>query len=252
MPDDLSARIERPSLRAVTQPFWQPAFGPPPYQMICAELLMVEFEADRAEIERITPPQFEPADHNRLVAFIGDNFQPPVTMEFHEAAILQPVKFQGRDALTIPYIWVSNDTAMIGGRDIYGMPKMLCDDERLQKVGSEITGTAHRYGNKLFELSMAAMNHCPPEEAPMKPDLVFLRHIPSPDPKRPAIQQVVWTTLSDFGCEICMNGKGWMDVGNPMNSGIDRLAPKSVTNAWYGKFSWVLGEGEILDEREVW
>lgn len=252
MPDDVKPVKTETSLRTACQPFWTPMFGPPPYPMVRAEMLMVEFEADRAEIERITPAPFEPAPHNRLIAFIADNFQPPITMEFHEAAILQPVRFGGREALTIPYIWVSNDTAMIAGRDLYGMSKMLCDHEKLQKVGNEVSGKAHRYGNLLYELSMATHAHCPPTESPLIPEFAFLRHIPSPDPERPALQQLVWASLTDFQCEMCLRGRGWMRVGNPMNSAIDRLAPKAVTGAWYGTFSWVLGDGKILHEQHVW
>ena len=40
-------------------PTWSPPFGTPPFPMLSAELLMVEFEADREEIERITPALLE-------------------------------------------------------------------------------------------------------------------------------------------------------------------------------------------------
>lgn len=238
--------------RTACQPFWMPAFGPPPYPMVCAELLMVEFEADRAEIERITPPPFEPEEHNRLVAFVGDNMQLPITMGFHEAAILQRVRYQGREAITIPYIWVSNDVAMIAGRDLYGMPKMLCDPDTLQKTGSEIVGRASRAGNLLYEVAMTMQAIADPSEAPIIPDFAFVRHIPSPDPEVPALRQLIWATLTDFRCEVCLSGRGHLRIGNPMSSGLDRLAPRAVTGAWYGKFSWVLHHGKILHEEKVW
>lgn len=238
--------------RTVCQPVWTPTFGPPPYPMVCAELLMVEFEADRAEIERITPAPFEPAPHNRLVAFVGDNMQLPITMGFHEAAILQRVFYQGREAITIPYIWVSNDVAMVAGRDLYGMPKMLCDADSLQKSGSEIVGRASRAGNLLYELSMTMQAIAGPTDAPIIPDFAFVRHIPSPDPDVPAWRQLIWTTLTDFKCDICLSGRGFIRLGNPMSSGLDRLAPRAVTGAWYGKFSWVLGDAKILYEDRVW
>ena len=241
-----------PSTRTLCQPFWMPAFGPPPYPMVSAEMLMVEFEADAAEIARITPPPFEPAPHNRLVAFVANNMQLPITTSFHEAAILQRVFYQGREAITIPYIWVSNDTALIAGRDLYGMPKMLCDADTLHKSASEIVGRVSRAGTMMYELGFTMQALADGSAAPIIPDFAFVRHIPSPDPKVPALRQLIWAKLTDFKCELCLTGRGHIRLGNPMSSGLDRLAPGKVTGAWYGKFSWVLDAAEILFEDRVW
>ena len=52
-------RPEMSNQRAQIMPVWSPPFGTPPFPMLSAELLMVQFEADRAEIERITPTPLE-------------------------------------------------------------------------------------------------------------------------------------------------------------------------------------------------
>ena len=108
--------------------------------MLSAELLMVQFEADRAEIERITPAPLVPAGHNRLTAFVGQCSQLSHSLAYHEVAILQEVTYEGRTALTVPYIWTSTDTALLAGRELYGMPKLLCDDEPLHKSANEVVG----------------------------------------------------------------------------------------------------------------
>ena len=116
------------STRAALMALWSPPFGGPPYPMLEAELLLVEFEADSAEIDRITPAPLQRAPHDRLSASVGRCSQLTHSLSYHEVAIVQPVVHEGRQGVTVPYIWTSTDTAMLAGRELYGMPKMICDD----------------------------------------------------------------------------------------------------------------------------
>lgn len=232
-------------------PTWSPPFGGPPYPMISAELLMVEFEADRAEIERITPAPLEPADHNRLMAFVGDCSQLSHSYDYHEVAIVQSVKYKGKSAVTTPYIWTSTDTALLAGRELYGMPKMLCDHEQIQKASNEVTGYLRRNGTDMMALSMNVMGPGDPAEIPLGPTFAFVRHIPSPDPDVPAIQQLVWIELEDFAVQSCWTGKGHIEIQHPLSSGLDRLGIGEITGAWHGTFSWLLPAAKILEQREI-
>lgn len=232
-------------------PNWSPPFGPPPYPMLSAELLMVEFETDRAEIERITPDPLEAADHNRLIAFIGDNSQLSHSLSYHEAAILQPVHYEGKSAITVPYIWTSTDTALIAGRELYGMPKLLCDHGTLAVHANRVAGDAARGGLSMMELSMIIEREGALDELPFGANWTFVRHIPSPDPDWPHLRQLVWAELQDFEMRECWMGKGWARFAHPDSSGLDRIPPERVTRAWYGKFSWTLGWAKILKQWEA-
>lgn len=229
-------------------PVWSPPFGEPPYPMLSAELLMVQFEADRKEIERITPAPLEPADHNRLTAFVGQCTQLSHSLAYHEVAILQEVSYEGRSATTIPYIWTSTDTALVAGRDLYGMPKLLCDDEPLHKAANEIVGRLHRSGTLMLELSMVIDGEAAVETLPLGPHFAMVRHIPSPDPQVPALRQLIWVELEDFACHGAWQGRGHVRVVNPLSSGLARLKPAAVVGAWYGTFAWSLPFAKILWE----
>lgn len=232
-------------------PVWSPPFGGPPFPMISAELLMIEFEADRAEIERITPFPLEPAEHNRLMAFVGNCTQLSHSFGYHEVAIVQQVSYEGKNAVTIPYIWTSTDTALLAGRELYGMPKLLCDHDELRKASNEVTGYLHRNGTEMMSLSMSVMEEGDPSEIPLGANFVFVRHLPSPDPEMPAIQQLVWVELEDFAVNSCWSGKGHIDIRHPLSSGLDRLNPGKITGAWHGNFSWILPAAKILKQWEV-
>lgn len=232
-------------------PVWSPPFGGPPYPMLSAELLMVQFEADRGEIERITPEPLHPANHNRLTAFVGRCSQLSHSLAYHEVAVLQEVTYEGRSAITIPYIWTSTDTAMVAGRDLYGMPKLMCDEDILHKSGNEIVGRLHRSGTLMLELSMVIDEPGEVASLPIGPNFAMVRHIPSPDPDVPALRQLIWVTLEEFECQSVWQGRGSIRVVNPLSSGLARLKPAGATAAWHGSFSWLLPHAKILWERRV-
>ena len=237
--------------RTAVMPVWNPPFGPPPYPMLSAELVMVQFEADRAEIERITPAPLQPADHSRLTAFVGRCSQLSHSLAYHEVAVLQEVSYEGRTALTIPYIWTSTDTALVAGRDLYGMPKLLCDHDELHKHANEVVGRLSRGGVRMLELGMVIESPADPAALPIGPAFAMVRHVPSPDPEVPAWRQLIWVELTDFRLHSAWQGRGHVQVANPLGSGLLALRPGAVRGGWYGTFSWELPVAKILWEDRV-
>jgi acetoacetate decarboxylase len=234
--------------RGLLMPVWSTPFGTAPYPMLKAELLLVEFEVDPVELRRITPAPLEPASHNRVSAFVGRCSQLSHSLSYHEVAIVQPVSHQGRAAVTVPYIWTSTDTALLAGREIYGMPKMLCDDDSIRKSGNELAGYLRRNGNLMLELSMVLDRPAGIETLPFGPEFTFVRHVPSPDPDWPDLKQLLWISLQQFRMHWCWSGRGHVRMHHPFSSGLGRLEPGAVTGAWYGEFSWILPWAKVLKE----
>lgn len=234
--------------RGLLMPTWSPPFGRPPYPMLSAELLLVEFEADPAELARITPSPLKPVAHNRLCAFVANCSQLSHSLRYHEVAIVQPVSYEGREGVTVPYIWTSTDTALLAGRELYGMPKMLCDDDRLHKNGNEVTGYLRRNGHLMLEMSMSIEGAATLEEIPFSSEFAFVRHIPTPDPQWPDRKQLLWISLENFQMKDCWHGRGYLRMHHPFSSGLQALAGGVVTGAWYGNFSWLLPWAKVLKE----
>jgi len=234
--------------RGTLMPVWSPPFGTAPFPMLKAELLLVEFEADPDEIRRITPAPLKPASHNRLSAFVGRCSQLTHSLSYHEVAIVQPVEYEGRQGVTVPYIWTSTDTALLAGRELYGMPKMICDDDSIRKYGNELAGYLRRNGNLMLELSMAIDGEGDVATLPFGADFTFVRHLPSPDPEWPDTKQLLWLTLGDFRMHWLWKGRGHIRIHHPFSSGLGALNPGKVTGAWYGEFSWMLPWAKILKE----
>ena len=244
------AKHNRP---ASVMPIWTPPFGQPPYPMERAEMLSIEFEADRKEIERITPEPFKPAKHNRLKAFFADNRQPPVSFEFHEGGIVQEVSFEGEKAFTIPYIYVSDDLAMLAGRELYGMTKLLCDKDKLRVHANQIFGELARDGVTMMEGSMVAEREAAPEEFPFDGSPFALqRHVPSIEPDGPSLRQVIWAEITELAApERCWFGNAHLEIRHPLISGLKRLEPIKPLYGTYGVYSWMLNWGKVVHQEEV-
>lgn len=232
-------------------PTWSPPFAPGPYVMESWEGVLVEFEVPREQIEYLTPAPLQPAAHNRLFAAVVDACQLPHSMFYHEALILQEASFNGVKGFHIPYIWTSTDTALLAGRELYGMPKMMCDHGKLEIFGNEIFGDLKRHGKTMMETAVIIDEKATIDDLPDLSSWLMVRHIPTPDPAYPARRQVVHATVSDFKIDSLWKGRGWLRTGYPSSSGLHRLSCDRPLRGIYGKFRWILHHGKILDEVET-
>lgn len=230
-------------------PTWSPPYAPGPYFMEKFQAVIVELEVPRAEIEYMTPAPLKPAEHQRVYAVIMDGSQPPHSLHYHEALICHEVEFNGHRGMHIPYIWTSTDTATFAGREIYGMPKLVCDDGRVEIHANEVYGKLEKYGRTMMEVACVIDQKQSTFELPFN-RWMMLRHIPSPDPAVPARRQVVYVETADFQLDFLWKGRGWARMGYPGTSAIHRIPTDKVTGAWYGNFRFILGDAKILEEIE--
>lgn len=231
-------------------PTWSPPYAPGPYFMEKYHAIMVELEIPREEIEFMTPEPLRPADHNRVIAIIMDGSQPPHSLHYHEALICHEVEFQGKKGMHIPYIWTSTDTATLVGREIFGMPKLLCDDDHIAIHANEVYGKLEKYGRNMMEVAVVIDQKASLEELPALNSWIMMRHVASPDPDVPARRQIVHAQTADFKMDFCWKGRGWARMGYPGTSRIDRIPTNNVSRAWYGNFTFVLNPAKILDDVE--
>lgn len=239
--------------RQVVMPVWSSPLGQPPHPMERAEMMFVECRADRAELRRITPSLCEPADDDTVLVFFANNRQPPNSLRFSECGIIQQVRWQNQPARTMPYLWVTDDLAMLGGRELFGMPKLLMDDLPLQVHANELSGRVARRGVTLLECSMVLERAAQASELPL-PELpsVYERHVPNPDPAGASLRQLIRVQVTDRQlCGPCWFGRGHVEVHHPLGSGLNRLQLAATGRAWYATFQWQLPHGEIVAEAKV-
>ena len=234
----------------LVMPVWSSPLGQGPHPMERAEMLIIECIADADELARVTPSFCEPGQHNRVRVFFTNNSQPPNSLSFREVGLIQEVRYGTETVQTMPYLWVSDDMAMLGGRELFGMPKLLMDDIPVEIHANQLFGRLARNGVTMMEGSMVVERAAQADEMSYSElASVYERHIPNPDPAKPSYRQLIRLTVAHR--EVigqCWLGRGHVEVRHPLHSRLDRLKLQATERAWYAAFRWNLPHGEIVEE----
>ena len=120
-----------------------------------AEMAMVLFRTDPDVVKRIIPEPLKPLAEPFAMAFIAKYPKTNFGSVYNEAALTLVVEYEeelGGYCLTMP---VTEDWALIGGREIFGFPKKIADEISLERTENGVKGRYVRKGIELMNLSMS-------------------------------------------------------------------------------------------------
>ena len=117
-----------------------------------AEMLLALFRTDPAVVREVLPKPLKPAPEPLAMAFVANyprtNFGPP----YYEGALFVVASYKGElggYCLSMP---VTNDTALIAGREQFGFPKKIAEEITLDHGDDHVTGSVTRKGVKILEI----------------------------------------------------------------------------------------------------
>jgi len=125
------------------------------YIFFDAEMAMVFFRTDLDVIKRIIPKPLKPFAEPLTMAFIAKYPKTNFGSVYNEAALSLVVEYEGESGgycLTMP---VTEDMALIGGREIFGFPKKIADEISLERTENGVKGRYVRRSIELMNLSMS-------------------------------------------------------------------------------------------------
>jgi len=120
-----------------------------------AEMAMVLFRTDQDVVKRIIPEPLKPLAEPFAMAFMAKYPKTSFGSVYNEAALFLLVEYKGEPGgycLTMP---VTEDMALIGGREIFGFPKKIADEISLERTENGVKGRYVRKGIELMNLSMS-------------------------------------------------------------------------------------------------
>lgn len=237
-----------PDSEGFSLPLSAPPYGPPPFYMESCKQVLVQFEADREAIARLIPEPFVLPAQPFVCVFVGDMRQVPGPGRYHEGAVLIGVEYRRKRSTYAPYLWTSSDEALLVGRELYGMPKMMCEPETLVEDGNEIVGVLRRRQGPLVRVAFSYERKGKLSDLPTTPDRLCLRKIPSPDPRVPGTRQVVHVQLQDYRLGQIWEGRGDVSFFGSAHTDVHLLRPGRVVKAWYIESSWTLPWGKVLED----
>jgi acetoacetate decarboxylase len=135
------------------------------YDFYDAEMVYVLFRTDPEVVKRIVPEPLKPSAEPYAMAFVARYPKTSFGSVYNEAALFVTADYReemGGYCLAMP---VTEDMAMIGGRETFGFPKKIADKISLEKTENGVQGRCVRRGVELVNLSMSFEEEVEPEKA---------------------------------------------------------------------------------------
>lgn len=116
-----------------------------------AEILWVVWETSDTTIARLLPPPLKPAKRPLALAFIANYPRTDFGITYREAALALQADFGGVEASYICAMHVTDDMALLGGREIWGYPKKMAD-VAFYREGQSAGGWGERHGIRYLSI----------------------------------------------------------------------------------------------------
>ena len=116
-----------------------------------AEVLTVYFETKPEVVEKLLPSPLEPAALPIGAAFVANYPKTNFGVTYLESALFLLAQYNGEEGVYCLSMPVTNDIALILGREIFGYPKKIADIS-FEREGKDIRGWTERHGIRFFEV----------------------------------------------------------------------------------------------------
>jgi acetoacetate decarboxylase len=116
-----------------------------------AEMITVLWETKSDIVKKVLPPLLKPINKPIAIAFIAHYPSSNQGLPYYEGALMLRCEFKGEMGNYYLAMPVTDDRAMIGGREIFGFPKKIAN-VYLKKEGKDVYAYSERLGVKNIEI----------------------------------------------------------------------------------------------------
>jgi acetoacetate decarboxylase len=117
-----------------------------------AESINVFWETTPEIVAKLLPPPLKPAAHPLVWAFVANYPRTNFGVPYLEAALLLAARFNGEDGFHCIAMPVTDDMAMIYGREMYGYPKKIAKIA-FKHEGTSAAAWVERHSTRFFQIS---------------------------------------------------------------------------------------------------
>jgi len=222
------------------------------------EALLGLFESTQ-ELEELLPPGLEFTATPPQAAYWLAWYSFSTVGSYYEYISMLMVRDADGDlGYYIPYIYVTNEAALAGGRELFGAPKKLANI-RLEKEFEFIHGTVERpTGKRLVTITFQPQSRMPDEVVsialPPKMYLYSVRHLPPLKGEGGHTQLIKWYSSVNLhtapgGLPTAWTGKTSLTYDSPsLSDPIHNLKLGTMMLSGYIQFDMILGGEKILKE----
>lgn len=116
-----------------------------------AEILTVWWGTKPEIIEKLLPPPLKPIDMPIVFAIVADYPKTNFGIKYKEGALFLACEFEGVEGFYCLAMPVTNDMALVAGREVFGYPKKIANIH-LQREKRDLEGWIERHGTRFFEV----------------------------------------------------------------------------------------------------
>jgi len=117
-----------------------------------AEMLMAAFQTEPSAIARILPRPLRPTSQPIGFAFVARYPQTNFGSVYHEGALFVQARFGSEVGLYCLAMPVTDEMAMVYGRERYGYPKKMAESISLEDTGSHVVARVVRKGAEILRI----------------------------------------------------------------------------------------------------
>ncbi len=146
-------------------------------------MLIVSFKTKTEAIKKVLPSPLEPAPTSIGIAYLTGCYKTNFGATYNEGGLYISAQYLGEVGKYCLLMPVTNDVAMIWGREIYGYPKKIADTINVKREGAKVTGICIRRGIPIIEIKVDLTKQVEPEAIPQPTPNFLLKYFWDIDPR---------------------------------------------------------------------
>jgi acetoacetate decarboxylase len=123
-------------------------------EFVGSEMLLAAFQTEPHAIARILPRPLRPTSQPIAFAFVAHHPQTNFGSAYHEGALFLQARLGRETGLYCLAMPVTEDMAMVYGRERFGFPKKIAEIISLEDTGSQVVGRVVRKGAEILRIEL--------------------------------------------------------------------------------------------------
>jgi acetoacetate decarboxylase len=145
-----------------------------------AVMVMVMFRTKADVVKKVLPQPLEPDPASTGTAYVAEFHRTNFGVTYNEAALSVSAQYKGEVGNYCLSMPVTNDMALIGGREVYGFPKKIAETIHVKREGNKVAGVCIRKGISIIEIKVNLTGPAEPGTLlPTVPNYLF-KHFQDP------------------------------------------------------------------------
>jgi len=224
-----------------------PLYQSPPFEYRDCWGMTILFKTTAEVLKELVPEPLVPNPNSLMWIFIGRQ-NASCLGAYYEVILGVPVAFRGKPGSYSVYLYLDNDAAIAGGREIWGWPKKEARITMAERDGV-VTATVERGGIQLVRAAMELGRLANPAEIEKGSNPVYFNFKLIPSVKKnapPEVMQLTSTTLENNKVKQAYTGRATLEFGTSPVDPLQKIAIKEVLGATYELQDFDLVYGEVI------